>query len=764
MISFHIQYDTVWGENLAVFIEGNAAPVALSTSDGHWWSVTVELDLPYAAGTEVGYRYAVWRDGTLERCEVGRRPHTLVWESPYAISAHHDAWTDVDDNAAGRMAGTAIPVFSLRSEGSQGVGDFGDLRGMVDWCVKTGQRALQILPINDTTKDGSATDSYPYSSISIFALHPMYMDLRQLTPVKTKQAQSILAQLGELNKLDTLDYTAVNALKQKYLRLLFDKTGVQTLQSSSFQDFYSANEDWLLPYAAFCYLRDKYGTPCFGKWRTHSTYDADKVANLAKTQYSSLAYYMWVQFLLHLQLKEVASYARANGVLIKGDIPIGIDPTSVEAWQMPHLFNATCSAGAPPDAFSANGQNWGFPTYNWEVMASDGYAWWRRRFGKMAEYFDAYRIDHVLGFFRIWEVPAHSVHAMLGQFAPALPMTADEIAAWGLEFCEDTMTHPYITSESLLNTFGEHTQKVKNTFLTYTSGDRWSLRPEYDTQRKIEQWFKSHSKALPVEVRESLYSIVSDVLFVRDRNCNGWHPRIMGHDTEAYHSLTQSQQEAFSKIYEHYFYHRHNHFWYEQAMLKLPALVNCTSLIPCGEDLGMVPACVPWVMNLLRLYSLEIERMPKAYGVAFGRTSDYPAMSVCTIGTHDMSTMRGWWREDESQRQCYYNEVLGHEGLAPAEATPEICAEIVQNHLQSPSALAILALQDWLAIDDNIRRPSPSSTAGHEERVNSERINIPADPHHCWCYRMHITLEELMDAGGLNDKIASLVRESGRCA
>lgn len=755
IVTFRVQYDTVWGESLGVFVEGNASPTVLSTVDGHWWEGTAEFHLPYTPGQQVGYRYAVWREGRITRCECGRRPHVLTWTESREPYAFLDAWTDIKGEEGERIAGTAVPLFSLRSQDSQGVGDFGDLRRMVDWCVHTGQRALQLLPINDTTKSYGATDSYPYSSISIFALHPMYMDLHQLTPVKKARGRKILEELSLLNQQSTVDYPAVNRLKHEYLHLLYEQTGAQTLGTSSYQEFLQTNEDWLMPYAAFCYLRDKYHTAAFRTWRSHSEYDAEKIQKLIESHRESVSYYSWVQFLLHLQLSDVARYARRHGVMIKGDIPIGIDPDSVEAWQTPHLFNMNGSAGAPPDAFSADGQNWGFPTYNWSVMATDAYAWWRRRFQKMAEYFQAYRIDHILGFFRIWEIPTHSVRGILGQFSPAMPMTADEIASWGLAFQEDMMTRPCVNETYLQLHFGAYADVARKTFFQRVGGDLWTLSPDFQTQRQIAAWFEKKHRGIPAHLREALYDVTENVLFVRDREGRGWHPRINAYTTDIYTHLSDEARQAFDRIHGHYYFERHNHFWYEQAMLKLPALMCSTPLMPCGEDLGMVPACVPWVMNVLQINSLEIERMPKAPGLLFGDVAHYPQRSVCTIGTHDMSTLRGWWHEDCELSQRYYNEVLGHEGEAPHEITAELCAEVVGRHLQSPSALCILALQDWLSLSASVRIPEGS--------IDSERINIPAVAGHYWNYRMHLTLEELMQSHALNTMIRTQIADSHRC-
>lgn len=654
--------------------------------------------------------------------------------------------------------GVAIPVFSLRTEKSFGVGDFGDLKRMIDWATTTHQKAVQILPINDTTMTHTWTDSYPYNSISIYALHPMYADLRQLGNLKDKK---LMAEFNkrqkELNALPSVDYEAVNKTKWEYFRLIFKQEGEKVLSSDAFRNFYKANKEWLRPYAVFSYLRDAYKTPDFRQWPKYSTYDAKDIEHLCQpgsADYPHIAIYYYLQFNLHLQLLAATEHARANGIMLKGDIPIGISRNSVEAWKEPHYFNLNGQAGAPPDDFSVNGQNWGFPTYNWDAMEKDGYAWWMRRFHKMAEYFDAYRIDHILGFFRIWEIPMHAVHGLLGQFVPALPMTREEIESYGLPFREDLFLKPYIHEYFLGQVFGPHTEYVKQTFIEPT--DTWEvyrMRPEFDTQRKVEAHFADKVDEDSIRIRNGLYSLISDVLFVPDRtHPHTYHPRIAVQHDYVYRALSDWEKNAFNRLYDQYYYHRHNDFWRRQAMQKLPQLTQSTRMLVCGEDLGMIPDCVARVMNELRILSLEIQRMPKDPKQEFGHPDRYPYPSVCTISTHDMSTLRGWWEEDARQTQRYYNHLLAHHGNAPATATPELCEEVIRRHLESSSIFCILTLQDWMSMDAKWRNPN----------VAEERINIPANPRHYWRWRMHLTLEQLMKAHSLNDKIREMIERAGR--
>ncbi|MFA6831980.1 MAG: 4-alpha-glucanotransferase [Bacteroidaceae bacterium] len=656
-------------------------------------------------------------------------------------------------------AGVAIPVFSLQSSNSCGVGDFGDLASMVDWTAKTHQKVLQILPVNDTTMTHTWTDSYPYNSISIYAFHPMYVDINQLPAIKnTAMMTEFETERQQLNALKEVDYEAVNTLKWKYYKLSFAQDGRRIMGTTKFKEWFLENEEWLKPYAVFSSLRDKYQTADFTKWpkyRVYNPVDIDHLCDDKKHGFNvEISSYYYIQFHLHTQLLKAKDYAHKKGVILKGDIPIGISRNSVEAWSEPYYFNLDGQAGAPPDDFSVLGQNWGFPTYNWDRMAQDNYAWWRKRFQKMATYFDAYRIDHILGFFRIWQIPMHSVHGLLGQFVPSLPMTREEIESYGLSFEEHFFLTPYIHENFLYQIFGSHIDRVRTEFLDTTATfEVYQMKPEFDTQRKVKDYFEGKTDEDSVWIREGLYSLISNVLFIRDvHDANRFHPRIAVQNDFIYHSLSDEKKAAFNRLYNHYYYHRHNDFWYKQAMNKLPILTESTNMLVCGEDLGMIPDCVPAVMDTLQILSLEIQRMPKNPKLEFGRLLEYPYRSVCTFSTHDMSTLRMWWQEDAESTQKYYNSQMGHWGDAPKEASPEICYDVVRNQLFSQSMLCIMSFQDWLSINGHWRLSDASK----------ERINVPANPKHYWRYRMHLTIEELLMADELNTAIAHVIDESGR--
>ena len=655
-----------------------------------------------------------------------------------------------------RGAGVAIPVFSVRSEDDFGVGDFIDLKKMIDWAAFTGQKFLQILPINDTTMTHTWTDSYPYNANSTFALHPMYLRLSALGTLKDKERQEYFDNLGkELNQLAEIDYERVNQGKIQFTREMFAQEGAKTVSSKDFNEFVANNADWLTPYAAFCVLRDRNNTPEFDKWGEYAVYDKNRVAQFVADNQDDINYVYYIQYHLDKQMREVRNYAHSKGVAIKGDIPIGISRTSVDAWISPRLFNMDCQAGAPPDDFSILGQNWGFPTYNWEEMSKDGFAWWKARFRKMSEYFDAYRIDHVLGFFRIWQIPMDAVHGLLGVFNPALPFTPDEMK-YNYDFWLDVdlQTTPYIMDYFLHDFFGEYTDEARNTFLYNVSYGRYKLKEQFSTQRKVVEYFAGLEKNdKNTRMCEALLGLIDDVLFVEDPYEKGkYHPRISAQFTYSYRALNDYEKWCFDRLYNDFFYHRHNDFWYGKAMWKLPPLIEATDMLVCAEDLGMIPDCVPAVINAMQILSLEIQRMPKDPKAEFGNTYTYPYLSVCTTSTHDMGGIRQWWEEDREKTQHFFNNMLHEGGEAPYFAEPWVCDKIIDLHLNSPAMLAILPLQDLLSIDGNIRRENPLE----------EQINVPANPRHYWRYRVHLTMEELIAADEYNNLLRNKIQNSAR--
>lgn len=651
-----------------------------------------------------------------------------------------------------QLAGSAVPLFSLRSSASWGVGDFSTLKEYVDWSLKTKLKFIQLLPINDTTANRDNGDSYPYSAISSFALHPIYIDPLKVGLLKSKtRIKKYIERAEELNSCAELNYGEVMALKESYLKCMYIQSGNMDLDSIAFKEFMQSNREWLVPYALYSYLRDRFKTTNVKEWGKYAIYN-DGLERVIyadiPTSEEEINYYYYVQFHLHIQLKEVRDYAHNKGVFIKGDIPIGVNPQGVDVWQYPKLFNSTMQAGAPPDDFATDGQNWGFPLYNWDIMQQDNYKWWQDRLKSMSQYFDAYRIDHILGFFRIWAIPTDTISGLLGYFVSAKGYTLNELNSNNISV-EQRYIMPIISIAHLNKIFTEEDIKVRKEFLT-SRGNYTTFKKKYISQQAIID--NAPDWVTPQQLTKVL-QLQTEILFVKDRDNTGvYHPRIDAQKSYLFKTLNSDEQEKFNRLYNDYFYHRNNELWRQEALKRLPALISATDMLVCGEDLGMIPATVPDVMDKLGILSLEVERMPKEGNRVVADVNNYNYASVCTTSTHDMAGVRLWWRSNGVIAQHYYNNILNHHGDAPVEATPYICEEILKRHLHTKSMLAILPLQDILAVDETLRRENPKE----------EWINDPSNRDNYWGYRVHLTVEELKNATDFNNHIKELVELSGR--
>ncbi|ROH95618.1 4-alpha-glucanotransferase [Chryseobacterium daecheongense] len=650
-------------------------------------------------------------------------------------------------------AGVAVPVFSLRSENGFGVGEFSDMKKLADWAKETNLGIIQILPINDTTANYSWTDSYPYAAVSVYALHPQYISLENLDfPLPKDLVDEYLVDKEELNALDLIDYERMIKSKWKYLTAVFTADKDKIYKDRSFKKFIKDNEEWLIPYAAFCVLRDKYKSPNFNDWKTHKKYIAGKIAQFFSPKskdYDTSMLHAWVQFQLHKQLKDAIDYTHSLGVSVKGDLPIGIYRYSVEAWAEPELFGMDFQAGAPPDQFTELGQNWEFPTYNWEAMKEDDYRWWKNRFKALEQYFDAMRIDHILGFFRIWRMPISATQGILGYFYPAVPIVLGEFKALHIPFNFDRYCKPFINDQILWNYFGENANKAFE-FIQNNHNGTYSFKEEFDTQRKLSDFFKKNPRG-PIE--EQLISLCANVLFLTEER-NGetvYHPRFNLYKTDSYQYLSDWEKKTLYDLYHDYFFRRQDHLWYEKAMEKLPVILNATEMLICGEDLGLVPACVPVVMDELAIIALKVQRMP-AENIPFYNPKNASYLNVVTASSHDSSTLRQWWKEDPALTQKYFNQQLVQYGRSPEELDSHLAEIIMKQHLYNDAMLAIFPIQEFLATDKRLTN----------ENMDNERINNPAVFPHYWRYRMHLKLEDLKNEETFNEKIANWVKDSGR--
>jgi 4-alpha-glucanotransferase len=751
--------------NEAVCISGNGAafgdwsmadPLILK-KEGNWWGIELDLsEIPFP----LHYKYGVYdlKHRALIQFENGPNRTLSGNDGDGRLTILHDGFIHLP-NSTWKGAGVSIPVFSLRTKDSMGTGEFADIRMLVDWAHKAGIKLIQILPVNDTSATATWIDSYPYSAISAFALHPLYLNLQEMAGKKNGSIiKSLKKTQKQLNSLPDLDYEIVMQTKTETAKELFTIEKEEFLKDPDFKEFFDQNKSWLVPYAAFCYLKELNGSADARKWKTYGKYSKlviDRLTAPQSKQYDQISYYYFVQFHLYRQLRKSVQYAHENGIILKGDIPIGVYRHSCDTWVSPELYHIDLQAGAPPDPFAIKGQNWGFPTYNWERMAKDSFQWWKNRFAQMAIYFDAFRIDHILGFFRIWSIPLTQIEGIMGHFEHAIPVHRVEFDERNIYFDLDRYCKPFINEAVLWEYFGPDTEKVKSLYFEEARQGRFNINEFVDTQRKVTEYFEDKT-AEPIDIksREALMNLISNVILFEVEGSEGkhFHFRISMETTSSFRYLDWNLQNQLRDLYVNYYYRRQDAFWKKEAMKKLPLLKRSTNMLVCGEDLGMVPSCVPDVMKQTGILSLEIQRMPKDITREFFNPATAPYLSVVTPSTHDMSTVRGWWEEDRVKTQKFFNEELGQWGEAPYFCDAWINKAIVQQHLHSPAMWSIFQLQDLLGMDENIRRENP----------NDERINVPAIPNYYWRYRIHIYLEDLIKAKPFNEQLREMIKSSGR--
>jgi len=752
LVSATVQPDLVFG------ITGNVpelgdwkTAVKLDEQQFPLWKVTLPFEGP---DLHLEYKYVimdpadgsirVWEEGDNRVCHFvfknKKGNHPVITDDHFRFA--HSGW---------RGAGVAMPVFSLRSEEGFGIGEFNDLIRLTDWTCSVGMNVIQVLPVNDTIANKSWTDSYPYAAISVFALHPLYIHLPAIGGFsELKQIRQYEKDKASLNKLESVDFEKVLSLKFKYLKLIFESTRTAFLEEA--ESFIAEHASWLKPYALFCYLRDKYSTCNFNQWEKYAVYSPEFITEFCDKDHKekkSIEFYYFIQYHADRQLSAARDHARSKGVVLKGDLPIGIYRYSCDAWISPELYNMDEQAGAPPDDYAVLGQNWGFPTYNWENMALDGFMWWKQRMQSLNRYFDALRIDHILGFFRIWQIPTSQVSGTMGRFNPRLPYSVQELSNFGINVDTKRYLKPSITHNMLKEAFSDRLGDVFEAFFVMEADGSISFKPEFEVQQDISRYITLHPDFAGFE--KDLLLLASEVLLIVESDGEHYNPRITLNTTRSFEHLDDRTRKCFLDVYNDYYFKRHDEYWKQQALWKLPPILDASDMLICGEDLGMIPSVVPGVMKDLNIISLEIQRMPKG-NVRYGEVRSYPYFSVCSPSCHDMSTIRGWWEADHENAKKYYYDYLRWYGLTPMSCTPEIVQAVVEDHLSSPSMLAIFPIQDLVGMDGSLRK----------EDAASEQINEPSNPKHYWRFRFHMTTEQLLGCEHLNEKIRTMVKTAGR--
>lgn len=297
--------------------------------------------------------------------------------------------------------GITLPLSALRSKNSCGIGEFLDLIPVIDWCKRTKFDVIQLLPLND-----SGSDSSPYNALSSCALNPIYLSLYAMPLLdEFPDLKKKLPEIQELSLSQRISFHDVQSRKLKWLRDYFEKMAPNLIKVRAFFDFVS-NNAWVKEYALFKAIKDRLGQNSWATWPKELKDLTQKAFDSLMDEYwSDVSFYIAMQFFCYQQYEQIKKHAVENQVFIKGDIPILISPDSADVWAHTDFFDLSLAAGAPPDAYNKKGQYWGFPLYKWDVKKKTQYKWWKQRLSCASNCFDIYRIDHVVGFFRIWAIP-----------------------------------------------------------------------------------------------------------------------------------------------------------------------------------------------------------------------------------------------------------------------------------------------------------------------------------------------------------------------
>ncbi len=648
------------------------------------------------------------------------------------------------------LSGVLVPLSALRTASTIGSGEFADLPALAQWCVATGLDMIQILPVNDTGWQAS-----PYSALSAFALHPLYLRVADLPEIELLRARARTDVEQRLNTLRDrhandrrLRYGPYMDAKRAVLRCIwyevFELADAGTPPARAIVDASQRFFDdrlWIAEYAAFKTLKIEHAGASWREWAGWEHPDADSIRALFDdpARRRDLLYYGWLQMRLHEQFAAAADAVAVQGVLLKGDIPIMVNDDSADFWAHRDYFSDELRAGAPPDGGNPLGQNWGLPTYDWNALERDDYRWWRDRLIAADRFYAAYRIDHVLGFFRIWGVAVTNDTGALGRFVPGVSADLKRLAEYGMD-CGRVrwLAEPHLSGSTLVGDFGDEAEAVRREALVQIDGEDLylfaeSIRGERDIARLP---VSDHAKTrLAHHYRDrALISVGAD----------GYVPTWCFGDCSRFRALNDDERAGVARLARDLM-EESTAAWEAQARKLLGFMQDTTGMLACAEDLGAIPDCVPDVLSDLGILGLRIPRWTRRWtegGQPYISPADYPPLTVCAPSVHDTSTLREWWLS-ETDRDAFWR-TLGLDATAPSDYTPETARAILGALFEGSSRICVVQLQDLFALVAGMTMDEPEA----------ERVNVPGTlSDFNWGYRANHTIEELL----ANDELTGAV-------
>lgn len=642
--------------------------------------------------------------------------------------------------------GVLVPVFSLRTPDSTGVGEFLDLVPLAEWCQSCSLDLIQLLPVNDTGDDAS-----PYNALSAFALHPVYCRVQvvpeyaRLDPAVQKAVDKQLSSLKS-NK-NNFEYMKVRSTKISVLKTIFEAFE-PAIKTNKELKSWLADNPWAKDYGVFMALKDQHQRAGWKFWREEvrrgSRNLIDRLWEQKEISGAAL-FWAWLQFRIEEQFLLAVKSLDEKGITLKGDIPIMMNEDSVDVWSQPENFFLDLRAGAPPDMFSRMGQNWGFPIYNWDYLEAHDYSWWRSRLKQADKFYHAFRIDHVLGFFRIWTIPHENTEGILGYFKPSIFLSLNELANLGFDKGRvHWLAEPHIPGQRLNDLFGMRSiEIIGRCFDRIGEEDLYLFKPEIQGERTI------HDLPLMQDEKEHLLGMFRDRALIRVDD-GLYSPSWTFRDCWRYHLLGEQEKQSFERLVGMR-QGESEKLWASQGEKLLKFMRETVPMLACAEDLGTIPDCVPGILEKTGVLSLKIPRWARFYGQPgqpWIRPQNYPFLSVCATSVHDTSTLREWWETDGDHESFWY--AIGGEGPCPHDYNPETARVVLGKIFETSSALCVVQLQEFFALHGPFR----------VDQASSERVNVPGTVgEHNWSWRLPFNIEKMAADKGFVKEVKALAEE-----
>ena len=643
------------------------------------------------------------------------------------------------------ITGIAIPVSALRSASSCGSGEFADLAALGRWCRSVGLELIQLLPVNDT-----GTNSSPYSALSAFALHPLYLALDAIPGSSAFQPEIVAHR--QKTAQGKLSYAATRALKVSIVSRIFEARSAEIGADRGFQAWLQSNP-WVVPYAVFTALKGQTGNAPWSAWGDMADPSPARIHDWWSAHPGQCMPAAWMQYLLEGQLAQASRALQEQGISLKGDLPILMSRESVDVWSERPFFDLSGIAGAPPDMFSPHGQNWGFPVYDWESLGRQDYRWWKQRLSQAGKFFHAFRIDHVLGFFRIWRIPHGETSGLLGRFSPSEGFTSQDLEGLGFDKGRIRwLSVPHISGEELRSALGADVERAGGLYLTRVGAeDLYNIAAAFDSESAI------HALTEPAPVKEFLLSWHTNRALLAERAPEAGGPFFPAwylESKKAFRGLSEAEKRGLLELAGRR-RAQSEEGWERTGRTLLAMVKESTKMLVCAEDLGDVPRCVPRVLESLGILGLRIVRWAREYATAapgqqaaFTPPAEYPRLSVCTPSVHDTSTVRAWWEEDPAERELFFRS-MGATGPCPPRMTLPLLQRVLAHCASARSRLCVFQVQDLLDLDESLWSADP----------RADRVNVPGTVNDTnWTWRMPVRVEDLGDRPALSRRVSALTR------